>query len=131
MFLSESIYNFEMKQTLQFSNKIPDLLNKYFPIVLVPEICFYFQCYTKCFFLCLSVFSTVLFQQSQSIRSCVVLFATFQYSYKKWKGCLEGSLDRVLFAAEVGLPKILAPSLPQNSSNINIKCARKLMQLYI
>ena len=49
--------------------------------------------------------------------------------YKKRKNSLEGSLERVLFAAELELPKILVPRLPQISSNVNI-CARKLKQLY-
>ena len=42
------------------------------------------------------------------------------HSHKKRKYSLESSLDRVLFAAELELPKIL---LPQNSSNVNIECA--------
>ena len=44
-------------------------------------------------------------------------------SHKKWKDSLEGSLDRVLFAAELEFPKILVPRLPQNSSNVSIECA--------
>ena len=47
------------------------------------------------------------------------------HSHKKWKDILEGSLDRVLFAAELEFPKILVPMLPQNSSNVNIECAGK------
>ena len=35
------------------------------------------------------------------------------HSQKKRKDCLEGSLDRVLFAAELEFPKILVPRLPQ------------------
>ena len=49
------------------------------------------------------------------------------YVYKR-KNSLEGSLERVLFAAEPELPKMLVPGLPQISSNVNI-CARKLKQL--
>ena len=46
------------------------------------------------------------------------------------KDSLEGSLDRVLFAAELDFPKILVPRLPKNSSIVNIKCAGKSKQLY-
>ena len=42
---------------------------------------------------------------------------------------LEGSLDRVLFAAEPELPRILLPRLPQNSSNVNITFIGKSKQL--
>ena len=44
-------------------------------------------------------------------------------SHKKRKDSLEGSLDRVLFATEFEFPKILGTRLPQNSSNLKIKCA--------
>ena len=54
----------------------------------------------------------------------------FHHSHKKWKDSLEGSLDRVLFAAEFEFPKILLPRLPQNSSNVNIEYAEKSKQLY-
>ena len=37
-----------------------------------------------------------------------------QPSHKKRKDSLEGSLDRVLFAAELEFPKILVPRLPQH-----------------
>ena len=47
------------------------------------------------------------------------------HSHKKLKNSLEGSLDRVLFAAELEFPKILVPRLPQNTSNVNIECAEK------
>ena len=52
------------------------------------------------------------------------------HSHKKRKDSLEGSLDRVLFAAELDLPKILVPRLPQNTSNVNIEYAKKSKQLY-
>ena len=52
------------------------------------------------------------------------------HSHKKRKDSLEGSPDRILFAAELEFPKILVPSLPQNSSNVNVKCDGKLKQLY-
>ena len=57
----------------------------------------------------------------------------FNHSHKKWKDSLEGSLDGVLFAAELEFPKILVPRLPQHTSNVNTECARKsewLKQLY-
>ena len=47
------------------------------------------------------------------------------HSHKKRKDSLEGSLDRVLFAAELKFPKILVPRLPQNTSNVNIESAGK------
>ena len=37
-------------------------------------------------------------------------------SLNKWKDSVEGSLDRVLFAAELELAKILVPRLPQHTS---------------
>ena len=42
--------------------------------------------------------------------------------HKKWKYSLEGSLDEVLFAAELEVPKILVPRLPQNTSNLDTEC---------
>ena len=44
---------------------------------------------------------------------------------KNRKDSLEGSLDRVLLAAELEFPKILAPRLPQHTSNVNIECVGK------
>ena len=38
------------------------------------------------------------------------------HSHKKRKDGLEASLDRVLLAAELELPKILVPRLPQHTS---------------
>ena len=55
------------------------------------------------------------------------------HSHKKLKDSLEGSLDRVLFAAELEFPKILVPRLPQHTSDVNIECAGKSVwskQLY-
>ena len=52
------------------------------------------------------------------------------HSHKKRKDKQEGSLDRVLFVAELDFPKILVPRLPQNSTNVNIECAGKSRQLY-
>ena len=53
------------------------------------------------------------------------------HCHKKWKeDSLEISLVRVLFAAELEFPKILALSLPQNTSNVNIENTGKSKQLY-
>ena len=46
-----------------------------------------------------------------------------QHIHKKRKDSLEGSLDRVLLAAELEFPKILVPRLPQHTSDVNIECA--------
>ena len=51
-------------------------------------------------------------------------------SSKKRKDSLEGSLDRVLFAAELEFLKILVPRLPQHTSNVNTECAGKSKHLY-
>ena len=52
------------------------------------------------------------------------------HSHKKRKDSMEGSLVRVLLAAELEFPKILVPMLPQDTSNVSIECARKSKQLY-
>ena len=44
---------------------------------------------------------------------------------KKREISLEGSLDRVLFAAELEFLKIQEPRLPQHTSNVNNECAGK------
>ena len=51
-------------------------------------------------------------------------------SHKKRNDSFEGSLDRVLFVAELDFPKILVPRLPQETSNLNNDCPRKPKQLY-
>ena len=48
-----------------------------------------------------------------------------QHIHKKRKDSLEGSLDRVLLAAELEFPKILVPRLPQHTSDVNIECTGK------
>ena len=56
-----------------------------------------------------------------------------RHSHKKQKDSLEGSLDRVLFTAELEFPKILVPRLPQHTFNVNTECNEKLewsKQLY-
>ena len=50
------------------------------------------------------------------------VYIALNHSHKKRKDSLEGSLDQVLFAAELEFPKILVPRLPWNSSNVNIEC---------
>ena len=47
------------------------------------------------------------------------------FSHQKRKDSLEGSLDRVLFAAELEFPKMLVPRLSQHTSDVNIECAGK------
>ena len=47
------------------------------------------------------------------------------HSYKKRRDSLEISLDRALFVAELGFPKILVPRRPQHTSNVNNECAGK------
>ena len=72
------------------------------------------------------------------IASIMILFddlfneanVPYNHSHKKQKDSLEGSLDRVLFAAELEFPKILVPRLPYYSSNVNTECAGKSKQLY-
>ena len=48
---------------------------------------------------------------------------------EKRKDGLEGSLLRMLFATEIGFPKILVTILPQNASNVNIESTEKPKQL--
>ena len=61
----------------------------------------------------------------------------FEHSHKKWKDSLEGSLDRLLFAAELEFPTILVPRLPQHTSDVKVECAgksvcsRQLYYLYV
>ena len=54
----------------------------------------------------------------------------YLHSHKKRKDSLEGSLDRVLLAAELELPKILVPKLSQHTSDVNTEQAGKSKQLY-
>ena len=48
-----------------------------------------------------------------------------KHSHKKGKDSLEGSLDWILFAAELEFSKILVPRLPRLTSNVNAECAKK------
>ena len=65
-----------------------------------------------------------------STLSLVPYMHKFHHSHKKRKDSLEGSLDRVLFAAELEFLKILVPRLHQHTSYVNTECARKSKQLY-
>ena len=48
----------------------------------------------------------------------------------KRKDSLEGSLVRILIAAELEFPKIIVPRLPQHTSNVNIESTKKSKQMY-
>ena len=50
-----------------------------------------------------------------------------KHSHKKRKDSQEGSLDRVLPAAELEFPKILVPRLPQSTSDVNRMCRKVRM----
>ena len=50
---------------------------------------------------------------------------SFSNTINKFESVQEGSLDRDWFAAELEFPKILVPRIPQYTSNVNIKYARK------
>ena len=56
----------------------------------------------------------------------MVVILCSNHSHKKRKDRLEGSVDQVLFAAELEFPKILVPRLPQYTSHENIECAGKV-----
>ena len=43
---------------------------------------------------------------------------------------MEGSLEQQLFLTELEFSKILVPGISQNTSNVNIECARNSKQLY-
>ena len=59
-------------------------------------------------------------------NSCLVFrVEIFLNVLKKRKDSLEGSLDRVLFAAELEFLMILVPSLLQHTSCVNTECAEK------
>ena len=59
-----------------------------------------------------------------------VMYLQSDHSYNKRKDSMKGSLVLVLFATEIEFPEILVPRLPQNSSNVKIKCGEKSRQLY-
>ena len=53
----------------------------------------------------------------------------FKHGHKKRKDSLVVCLDQVLLPAKRELPKILVPTLSQNTSNVNIECPGKSKQL--
>ena len=59
-----------------------------------------------------------------------VLNLVLWHKHKKRKDSLEGSLERVLFAAKLEFSKILAHRLLQNTRNANTICCEKSKQLY-
>ena len=75
-----------------------------------------------------AVFFLILFLLKTFLT--VDLHIVKKHSHKKWKGSLGGSLDRVLFEAQLEFLKILVHRLPQNSLNVNIESVGKLKQLY-
>ena len=74
-----------------------------------------------------SFFSNILSSVLKQLVSIYlhVLFFKLNHSHKKRKASLEGSLDRVLFEAELEFPKILVPRLPQHTSNVKTECTGK------
>ena len=54
---------------------------------------------------------------------------SWMHSHKKQKDNLEGTLNWVLFVAELEFSKMLVLRLPQNTSNLNIEWALKSKQL--
>ena len=60
--------------------------------------------------------------QNSSFYVKIVTKNRLKHSHKKCKDIMEGSLDRLLFVAELEFPKILVPRLPHNTSNIDIEC---------
>ena len=69
---------------------------------------------------CVTSVTIVFSNQTKFLKNPIL-----QHSHKKRKDSLEGSLDRVLLAAELEFPKILVPRLPQHTSDVNIECAGK------
>ena len=55
----------------------------------------------------------------------IIRTTRIKHSQKKRKDSLEGSLDQVLFAAELELSKKLVLRLPQHTSNVNTECGGK------
>ena len=53
-----------------------------------------------------------------------------KHSHKKREDSLESRQYRILFGAELEFPKILVPSLRQNSLTVNLECAGKLSRLH-
>ena len=62
----------------------------------------------------------VMLKSCISENAVLVRKAELKHSHKKQKDSLEGSLDRVLLAAKLEFPKILAPRLPQHISEYTV-----------
>ena len=60
----------------------------------------------------------------------MLTYFIFHQRLKKRKDIPKSSLDRVLLATELKLPKIIVPRLPDNTSNVKIECTGKSKQLY-
>ena len=60
----------------------------------------------------------------------MLTYFIFHQRLKKRKDSPKSSLDRVLLATELELPKIIVPRLPDNTSNVKIECTGKSKQLY-
>ena len=75
----------------------------------------------------------LLIRDISSKGSSPNLASILNHSHKKRKDSLESSLDRLLFAAELEILKILVPRLPQHTSNVNTECdgKSKWSKLYI
>ena len=63
-------------------------------------------------------------QTCKRITGLFIEYTLPNYSHKKRKDSLEGSLGRVLLAAEPELPKTLVPRLSQHTSGVNIECVK-------
>ena len=77
------------------------------------------------------------FDISLMLKLTYVVILLLSYIIVIRKDSLEGSLDRVLLAAELKFPKILVPRLSQHTSDVNIECAgesdwsKQLYRLYV
>ena len=71
------------------------------------------------------IFNIVVFSICQRFNFGISKDEFSNHSYKKRRDSLEISLDRALFVAELGFPKILVPRRPQHTSNVNNECAGK------
>ena len=79
----------------------------------------------KNFLECTSIILVLNYMNQKILIMKLPNFFSCNHSHKKRNDSLEGSLDRVLFVAELEFLKILIPRLPQHTSNVNIECAGK------
>ena len=77
-----------------------------------------------CHYLCNLLCTTFLLHFFFNFKLIITNIAKLLLGYED-KHSLEGSLDLVLFVAELDFLKILLPRLPQNPSNVNIECTTK------